>query len=554
MKPSRTILLAVILSFAAHIIFFASSPYIMLPGMREVMLETRRMFRLKEVEEKTASVQLFDQERPSSPALKMAQQGPSLEQVSFKKMMLEEKLPEQLPIEDKKEMMVEQIDDVMPEPSEFDPDKAIEAEEKKAREEAEPEKRSLSDLLMKEDLAERRVTARSGETELKISPERSSAGDVLSADEIWEPSAAGAFSAGTGEIAALEGDAQMAGYEDIGRHLEVALQTYTDPASGEKYFRLLIRVKKGSRLAVIPKEMVFLIDSSKSITEEKLEEIKEGLVDSLQELNPGDRFNVVAFRGDLVKFRERPVAGSARNVTSARQFVGQLKAVGQTDVENALLGIIGEPATMYPSYIILASDGRPTTGAMDSRRIIQEITRQNKMMRPIFCFGGGRRVNKYLLDFISYQNRAWSRFSATNYEIEKDFEALYRQVKDPFLLNMRYRLIGVDAKEVYPKFLSDFYLGKPFTLYGRFQDEDDFSMQLLGQIGGSTKEFIFQKSLKEAEQGGPEIAEQWAFMKMYYLISRNTMGMGSASGLRSEIDRLSRKYGITTPYDIKDGD
>ena len=86
-----------------------------------------------------------------------------------------------------------------------------------------------------------------------------------------------------------------------------------------------------------------------------------------------------------------------------------------------------------------------------------------------------------------------------------------------------------------------------------FTDEDVFTVQILGEINGTTKEFIFKGSLKDAEKGGEDIARRWAFMKIYYLISRNTMGIGDPNRLRSMIDELSRKYNITTPYDIEDG-
>ena len=34
----------------------------------------------------------------------------------------------------------------------------------------------------------------------------------------------------------------------------------------------------------------------------------------------------------------------------------------------------------------------------------------------------------------------------------------------------------------------------------------------------------------------------------------NTMGVGDPGKLRLEIEKLSRKYGIITPYDIEDSD
>jgi uncharacterized protein YegL len=553
---AKTALLALVVSFTAHSVFLAASPHIILSGMKNVVAETRRMFRLEAVEEKVADVSLFEEYGTAGPTIKMTQQITPAEADMMKKMILEKIPAEDLSLEKKKERMKEDIfDGIKPEDLEkFDAEESMKAEEEKARKEVEPEKRSLAERLASESFVGYTVPPEGEAGIVPVTAAREGFLGPAAGREAWSPAAGKTFQPGEREMARLPGKAQVGEYKDIGKYLDVTTSVYADPITGEKYFKIVISAKAGDHLGVIPKEMIFLVDSSKSITEEKLSYIKEGLLDAIDKMNPGDRFNLVAFRGDLVKFEERSVPAKARTVGRAKSFIKQFEAVGQTDVENALLKMIEEPMTFRPSYIVLVTDGRPTTGAMDSRAIIQEITRRNNMERPIFCFGGGRRVNRYLLDFISHQNRAWSRFAETTYDIRRDFDDFYSQVSDPVLLNVRYRLVGLSADEVYPKYLSDFYKGRPFTLYGRFENEDVFSFQLLGQMNGETKEFISKGSLRDAEKGNKDIAQEWAFRKIYYLISQNTMGIGDPRRLRREIEELSRKYGIITPYDIEDGD
>ena len=119
------------------------------------------------------------------------------------------------------------------------------------------------------------------------------------------------------------------------------------------------------------------------------------------------------------------------------------------------------------------------------------------------------------------------------------------------LLDVRYRVSGLDIGKMYPKFLSDFYKGRPFVIYGKYSDEKDFSFQLLGSVNDTTKEFIFNASLQNAIPAGEEIAREWAFTKVYHLISEQTMGIGNSARLQKEITELSAQYDITTPYDLK---
>lgn len=558
MKKIRTaVIVAVFISVATHGAFFASSRHVLLSGMHDAVEHTRRMFRLNKVEEKVTKVELFRESKPHVSPTKMASKLSRPETLAFKKMLKEEKPAEDIALKSKKEQMrKEKFDDMQPdERRDLDMDKLLKPEaDKPVIEEA--KKRSLAERVMADDsLVKHKVRSGGAIMQPEAAGVKSDIVPKLDAgEEMWTPSEGGMFQPGTAELASLEDGVQVGDYEDIDRYLNVRLITYKDPRSGKKYFKISINARKDSALEVMPKEVIFMVDSSKSMTEQKIYYIKKGLLASVRDLNPGDRFNIVAFRGDVIKFSDTSVGASNSSAEKAKRFIEDLAALGQTDVEKALLETTKSRLDFSPSYVVLVTDGRPTKGVKDSRDIIRQITRSNNMTRPIFCFGGGSRVNKYLLDFISYQNRAWSYFVPTAYEISEGFYNFYSQIKDPLLLNLRYRLSGPNAKHAYPRNLSDFYAGRPLSVYGRFNDEDTFSMQLLGDINGTVKEFIFKRSFSQAETGGREIAEEWAFHKIYDLISQNTMGIGNAVRVRAEIDRLSSEYGIKTPYDIEDMD
>jgi uncharacterized protein YegL len=547
----KTILIALGFSVTVHIVFFAVTPHIYLSGMNRFMEDTRKRFRINKVNRKAEEVSLSSNKKKPARKVRMSgRKAPS--GYKFMKKMEVESLPgEDMSLVKKKDRMNNEKIKTRKLP-ELKLSDILKTEAEKARKDAEPDKRSIADELageghitVKEEVLEY-TDAYNTQVELSY-PAVSETGSLYS-------TYSGLNKSGPGNAAAGSYPGPPGKYEDIGEYIDILLSKYIDPITGEKFFKLLIRVKDGIRLEVMPKEIIFLIDSSKSITEKKLAFLKRSLKKILSELNELDRFNLVAFRGDIIKFRDKPIEPSETIIEEAAMFIDDLEAVGQTDVENALYGISAEPITMYPSYLMLLSDGRPTAGIMDSRRIIQQITKKNNKERPIFSFAGGSRINKYLLEFISYQNRAWSRFSSTTFNMETDLVAFYEQIKDPVLVDVRYLLVGTDREEVYPKYLSDFYHGKPLEIYGKYDEEDKFSMQVLGRALNGTKEIIFEKSFKNADIGSQEIARNWAFRKIYYLISRNTMGIGNPERLRKEIEVLSRKYGIMTPYDIKNGE
>lgn len=337
-------------------------------------------------------------------------------------------------------------------------------------------------------------------------------------------------------------------YEPLDDFLDIQVYTYEEPKTADKYFMIKIFAKNGIKsFKVVPKEIIFTIDSSLSISPGRLEEVKQGIRYCLSHLNKEDLFNILAFKDKTVAFSPVSIAATPASIKEAERFVLSLEASEQTDVYSAFKRIVNLPMARRPSNVILISDGRPTHGVVDSREVINSITQINKKTRPVFTFSGGARVNRYLLDFISYQNRGWSQFIKNTSGIDKGLAQFYDKIKDPIFLNLRYRLNGLNEAEVFPRSLPDFYANAEFTLFGSYRDENDFSMQLLGDVEGKTKELIFSRALGEAKKGSEEIMRGFAFNKIYYLISRVTVE-GKRTELLKQIDDLSRRYGITTPY------
>jgi len=337
-------------------------------------------------------------------------------------------------------------------------------------------------------------------------------------------------------------------FSNLKEYLLCDIATYEDPEDGQRYFRIGIRAgPNASEMDRMPKEIVFLIDCSLSIQRERLEEFKKGILFCLSHLNPDDLFNIIAFKQKMIWFRSESVKPNRAVIKDAIKFVDRLTAGETTDTYMALYESLKQPEGMIPSYLILFSDGRPTFGITNSRQIITQISQMNRGRRPIFAFSGGLRVNRYFLDFISYKNRGWTEYADRTHLIDKYLSRMYEKIKDPILLQLRYNVSGLNEDDIFPRSLPDFYRNAEFTLYGTYKDENEFSLQLLGDTHEETNEFTVIGSLSDARVGDKDIARNWAFNKIYYLIGLMEYQKDNARILE-EINRLCDKFGIQTPY------
>ena len=523
-----------------HGVFLAFSRHILLPGMAGAGDEARKIFRIKDVDKIPEEMALLGEPKKIVELSEREETEPLIDAVVLEHASVG---IEDRSLERKKEKTAfEKETDTQKE--EISSEDLIKFEKDRRQDLVRPEPRPLTGVVLSEGPSSVMEAPKISVSETEYTSRLPAPGEIIDAEfgEIdWKKVMPG----GSGEETSIT---RAGDYEDITQYLDVKLTTYQNSGTGENFFSIQVSVKPGIKIESMPKDIVFLVDSSKSITESRFEHIKRGLSSVLKGLDRKDVFNIIAFKNKKQQLAPFSLPASPENIREGRDFVASLTADGRTDIENALLGIVSTEPKRKPSYVVLISDGRPTTGKMGTRDIIRTVTRINMRTRPIFSFGAGLKVNTYLLDFISYQNRAWSGISTAGDTAGRDLIRFLNEIRDPIMTDLRYRMSGMDTQEIFPKELPDFYHAKDLTVYGKYQDEDVFSMQLLGEVDGKVKELIFKKWLSEAEQGGKDLETAWAFNKIYDRVGMETMGQGDPTSLLKEIELLSLKYGIDIPH------
>lgn len=341
-------------------------------------------------------------------------------------------------------------------------------------------------------------------------------------------------------------ESQYAFIDDL---LDIAIDTYQAPGEPLGFFRLRIAPKEAGAMQALPRDVTFVLDASSSISQRKLDLSVRGLIQALESLQPQDNFNVVIFRDTPGFFKGGYVPATSENKAAAAVFLKGLESRGETDVFKALQPVIQSlPRDGGPGIVVLVSDGRPTTGLRDSRQIINGLTADN-VRNTVFAFGGGRTVNRYLLDLLAYRNRGASRVIDDIERIDDELPLFLASLREPLLVDLRADYGRIDGANVFPSAIPDFYRGRPVTVYGRYDPASDreFVMRLTGLAGDKRKEVIFRADLGKASTGDSDIARNWAFAKSYHIIGEISR-VGEQPELVSELRELSRRYGVRTTY------
>lgn len=325
----------------------------------------------------------------------------------------------------------------------------------------------------------------------------------------------------------------------------------TPGAPGEDgYARIDVTPKRSLRkLKTMPKDVVYLIDTSGSVPPEWVQQAVRGVRDSLASLNPGDRFNIVLFKDQPEFFSEQAIQpADEATIARAQAFLSGARSGGNTDVNRALSRLLVRDAANDRVYnLVLISDGLPTRGVMDTRGLINLITRDNDQTAGIFCIGVGPRQNRELLNFLAYRNKGFSIFVDDANALANTIRDTMSRLRYPIMKDVAFEVAGLKRGSVHPVNVPDIYQGQTFQIFGRFAALDRFTMRLAGHNGQTPFEFTFTRDLKDAHRGDRALATDWAFWRLHHLYSE-MIKTGDSPALRAAIEEMKTKYGLKTLY------
>jgi Ca-activated chloride channel family protein len=313
------------------------------------------------------------------------------------------------------------------------------------------------------------------------------------------------------------------------------------------------------------KDVVFVFDTSGSMSGEKIEQARKALLNLLDNLNANDRFNIVTFSSATRSFRDELTTASPDVLKAAREWTQKIKAVGGTNINDALaesLKMLGGikagntwANTNRPRQLIFMTDGQPTVGETNIEQILKNVHEQTELSSQIrlFVFGVGYDVNTRLLDALAEENRGASDYVLPEENIEEKVGALYNKIAFPVLSNPRLDWHGAKVYDVYPKVLPDIFKGAQTIVFGRFEagSTPAAAPTLIGNIGGREERFSGRGDFTDGSSGdlNDVLPRLWATRKIGFLMDEARRANRTIDPeVKAEIIALGKKYGIVTPF------
>jgi len=314
---------------------------------------------------------------------------------------------------------------------------------------------------------------------------------------------------------------------------------------GDGFFALLVAPSLAAdTVEVVEKDVILVLDVSGSMEGEKIEQAKAALTYVLRHLNDGDRYNIVAFSSEVTTYAQTmQPAGTLRE---SERFVAGLRAVGNTDINAALLEAMALADEERPTIVIFLTDGLPTKGVIDSALILNNVRQAAPESVRLFCFGVGDDVDTFLLDTLGRELRGVSAYVRPGRAVDEEVGTFYAKVSTPVLADVDLTVDGVSVSDIYPYPLPDVFAGQQMLVVGRYDGHGEATVELSGQV--NTEERAFRYDTGFAQAGGDDfLPGLWATRKIGFLLNQIRL-YGESKETVDQIVELSIRYGIITPY------
>jgi Ca-activated chloride channel family protein len=329
-------------------------------------------------------------------------------------------------------------------------------------------------------------------------------------------------------------------YDVTGKKIEDAMLVTRDARGG--FFTMVLQPPdKFAPEDVTPKEIVFVLDTSGSMSGFPIEKAKEAMKMSLEGLYPNDTFNLITFAGDTYVLFDEPVPATQGNLERAQAFLESRSGGGGTEMMKAIKAALDpSDAKDHIRIACFMTDGE--VGNDDE--IIAEIQKHPKARA--FSFGIGSSVNRYLLDKMAEVGNGEVEYVALKDDGSKAARKFYERVRTPLLTDISIDWNGLPVADMYPVKIPDLFSAKPVIVNGRYTKAASGTIRLRGKVAGQEYSREIAVNLPEAEAANDVLATLWARKRIDQLsTARESSGVDSAKNV-NEITQLGLEFRILT--------
>jgi len=307
----------------------------------------------------------------------------------------------------------------------------------------------------------------------------------------------------------------------------------------DRYALIMLMPPAATNQVRLPRESIFIIDTSGSMSGTSISEAKSALKFALSRLASGDRFNVIEFNSVMRTLFDEPKTATVDAIQQATAWVDALQADGGTEMRPALEAALRDehPDDMtMVRQVVFMTDGQVSNEDELFALISAKLGRSR-----LFTVGIGSAPNSHFMSSAARFGRGTFTYVGGVNEVEEKMTSLFTKLESPVLTNVSVRIDDAPA-EVWPARVPDLYAGEPVIMVARLSRQGGRAV-VTGSAGTQRWNDVQTLGAGSADSG---IDKLWARQKIESLTE--SMIAAENSDVKQQVIELALAHHLVSQY------
>ncbi|KAM3877907.1 inter-alpha-trypsin inhibitor heavy chain H3-like [Diretmus argenteus] len=320
-------------------------------------------------------------------------------------------------------------------------------------------------------------------------------------------------------------------------------------------------------LPSVPKNVVFVIDRSGSMSGTKIQQTREALRAIIKDLDEADYFTLIKFDDTIIAWKDSLTKATKENKAQAMQYVKKIEAKGGTNINAAVLRAVSmllkdkQDKTIPErsvNMIILLTDGMPNVGETNLQKIQENARKAISGKMSLFCLGFGNDVDYSFLDVMAKQNKGLARRIYVASDATVQLQGFYEEVASPLLSEVDLRYPDNTVDFLTTNHFSQLFNGSEIVVAGRLSDKnlDNVMVEVVGKgpeedfrVQGQASAVNWDVIYPEQEYIFGDFTERlWAYITIQQLLEKSeTDTQQDKDNAMATAGEISLRYSFVTP-------
>ncbi len=288
-------------------------------------------------------------------------------------------------------------------------------------------------------------------------------------------------------------------------------------------------------------DYTFVLDTSGSMAG-KLATLADGVSKVIGQLNPADRFRVIAFN---TAAREVVPSSPAtpQNVQAAVAAVSQLKSGGGTNLFDAIRLALGGLDDDRATSIVLVTDGVTNAGTVDPAAFDQLMRTRDVR---VFGFLLGNSANWPLMRTICDASGGFYAGVSNQDDLVGQILLAKSKVRYEAMTDATVSIRGGKTDAVTERTLGKLYRGQQVVVFGRYAKAGPATITLKARLTSGEKTYTANFDFPETGAANPELERLWAMDRIAQVQADRDAGRTPAAEAATAVRDLGVTYQLVT--------